>query len=192
MGIFSQAFGLPRSYKIDDRPQRSAAISSAVPTAAWSASPIIPAATVITRTARDRAAWVADRQAELLPVQYFHVVFTVPAPVAAIALQNKPVVYDILFRAAAETLRTIAADPRHLGAEIGVVAVLHSWGQNLQHHLHVHCLVPAATYRSTGCAEPADKRVSSYRSRSSHACSGGCFSIIYRGHFQTCHSLPGY
>src|SRR5215831_2048977 len=77
-----------------------------------------------------RAAWVADRQAELLPVQYFHVVFTVPAPVAAIALQNKPAVYDILFRAAAETLRTIAADPRHLGVEIGLVAVLHSWGRD--------------------------------------------------------------
>jgi hypothetical protein len=89
-----------------------------------------------------RAAWLADRQAELLPVPYFHVVFTVPAAVAAIAFQNKATVYAILFRAAAETLRTIAADPRHLGAEIGLVAVLHSWGQNLQHHPHVHCLVP--------------------------------------------------
>src|SRR5712692_9133454 len=74
-----------------------------------------------------RAEWLADRQAELLPVPYFPVVFTVPAAVAAIAFQNKATVYAILFRAAAETWRTIAADPRHLGAEIGVVAVLHSW-----------------------------------------------------------------
>jgi putative transposase/transposase-like zinc-binding protein len=91
---------------------------------------------------RARAEWLADRQAELLPVPYFHVVFTLPAPVAEIAFQNKAIVYAILFRAAAETLRTIAADPKHLGAEIGVVAVLHTWGQNLHHHPHVHCVVP--------------------------------------------------
>jgi len=89
-----------------------------------------------------RAQWLADRQAELLPVPYFHVVFTMPAPIAAIALQNKAVVYDILFKAAAETVRTIAADPRHLGAETGMIAVLHTWGQNLFHHPHVHCIVP--------------------------------------------------
>jgi hypothetical protein len=89
-----------------------------------------------------RAEWLAERQAELLPVPYFHVVFTVPAAVAEIAFQNKAAVYAILFRAAAETLCTIAADPRHLGAEIGVVAVLHTWGQNLHHHPHVHCVVP--------------------------------------------------
>ena len=89
-----------------------------------------------------RAEWLAARQAELLPVPYFHVVFTLPAPVAEIAFQNKRVVYAILFRAAAETLRRIAADPRHLGAEIGLVAVLHTWGQNLHHHPHVHCVVP--------------------------------------------------
>ena len=89
-----------------------------------------------------RAQWVAARRAELLPVPYFHVVFTVPAPVAAIAYQNKRAVYAILFRAASETLRIIAADPRHLGAEIGGVAVLHSWGQTMQHHPHVHCIVP--------------------------------------------------
>jgi hypothetical protein len=89
-----------------------------------------------------RAAWVAARCAELLPVPYFHVVFTLPAPVGAIAFQNKAAVYAILFRAAAETLRVIAADPRHLGAEIGGVAVLHSWGQAMQHHPHVHCIVP--------------------------------------------------
>ena len=90
-----------------------------------------------------RAAWVAARCAELLPVPYFHVVFTLPAPVGAIAFQNKATVYAILFRAAAETLRVIAADPRHLGAEIGGVSVLHSWGQAMQHHPHVHCIVPA-------------------------------------------------
>jgi hypothetical protein len=89
-----------------------------------------------------RAAWLAERQAELLPVPYFHVVFTLPAPAAEIAFQNKTAVYAILFKAAAETLSTIAADPRHLGAEIGFIAVLHTWGQNLQHHPHVHCLVP--------------------------------------------------
>jgi len=89
-----------------------------------------------------RAAGLADRQADLLPVPYFHVVFTVPAAIAAIAFQNKAVVYGILFKAAAETLRIIAADPKHLGAEIGMVAALHTWGQNLQHHPHIHCVVP--------------------------------------------------
>jgi Putative transposase/Transposase zinc-binding domain len=89
-----------------------------------------------------RATWVAARQTELLPVPYFHVVFTLPAPAAEIAFQNKAAVYAILFKAAAETLSTIAADPRHLGAEIGFVGVLHTWGQNLQHHPHIHCLVP--------------------------------------------------
>lgn len=89
-----------------------------------------------------RARWLADRQAELLDVPYFHVVFTVPDEVAVIAFQNKPAVYDILFRAASETLRTIAADPVHLGAEIGFLSVLHTWGQNLLHHPHLHCLVP--------------------------------------------------
>ena len=91
---------------------------------------------------RAREAWVAARREELLPVPYFHVVFTLPAPVGAMAFQNKAAVYAILFRTAAETLRVIAADPRHLGAEIGGVAVLHSWGQAMQHHPHVHCIVP--------------------------------------------------
>lgn len=97
-----------------------------------------------------RAQWLAERQAELLPVPYFHVVFTVPAPIAAIAFQNKAALYAILFRAAAETLRIIAADERHLGAEIGVVAVLHSWGQTLQHHPHIHCLVPGGGLSADG------------------------------------------
>jgi hypothetical protein len=89
-----------------------------------------------------RAQWLEDRQAELLPVEYFHVVFTVPQEIAAIAYQNKAVVYDILFHATAQTLRTIAADRRHLGAEIGFIAILHTWGQNLLHHPHLHCVVP--------------------------------------------------
>ena len=89
-----------------------------------------------------RERWLADRQADLLPVPYFHVVFTVPAEVAAIAFHNKAVVYAILFDAVAATLKTIAADPRHLGGEIGFLAILHSWGQALTHHPHIHCLVP--------------------------------------------------
>src|ERR1700750_790050 len=89
-----------------------------------------------------RAQWLEDRQAELLAVPYFHVVFTVPAQIEVIAFQNQTVVYHILFRAASETLRTIAADPEHLGAEIGFLGVLHTWGQNLSHHPHIHFLVP--------------------------------------------------
>ena len=97
-----------------------------------------------------RAQWLEDRQTELLPVEYFHVVFTVPQEIAAIAYQNKPVVYDILFRAAAETLRTIAGDPKHLGAEIGFIAILHTWGQNLLHHPHLHCVVPGGGIAPNG------------------------------------------
>jgi len=89
-----------------------------------------------------RAKWLAKHSAQLLPVPYFHVVFTVPDQIAAIALQNKEVVYSILLRAAAATLRRIAADSKHLGANIGFLAVLHTWGQNLLHHPHVHCVVP--------------------------------------------------
>ena len=89
-----------------------------------------------------RAEWLEKRRAELLNTQYFHVVFTVPEQIAHIAYQNKKVVYGILFRATAEALRTIAADPKHLGAEIGFFAVLHSWGANLLHHPHLHCVVP--------------------------------------------------
>jgi Putative transposase/Transposase zinc-binding domain len=88
------------------------------------------------------AQWMEARAAELLPVEYYHVVFTLPATLGPIALQNPREVYGILFRAAAETLEQIAADPKHLGAEIGFLAVLHTWGQNLEHHPHVHCVVP--------------------------------------------------
>ena len=86
--------------------------------------------------------WLAEREADLLPVGYFHVVFTLPARIADIALQNKAVLYALLFQAASETMMTIAADPRHLGARIGITAVLHSWGSALTHHPHVHMIVP--------------------------------------------------
>lgn len=86
--------------------------------------------------------WLEARAGDLLPVPYFHVVFTLPAEIASIAFQNKKVVYNILFRTAAETLRIIAADPKHLGAGIGLIAVLHSWGQTLSYHPHLHCIVP--------------------------------------------------
>ncbi|MEO7650615.1 MAG: transposase zinc-binding domain-containing protein, partial [Bryobacteraceae bacterium] len=97
-----------------------------------------------------RAEWIERRQSELLDYQYFHVVFTVPEEIAALAYQNKEVVYGILFRATAETLRTIAADPKHLGAEIGFFAVLHTWGQNLLHHPHLHCVIPGGGLSSDG------------------------------------------
>ena len=89
-----------------------------------------------------RAEWIQDRQSELLDCEYFHAVFTAPQKIAAIALQNKRTVYGILFRATAETLQTIAADPQHLGAQIGFFAVLHTWGQTLLHHPHLHCVIP--------------------------------------------------
>jgi Putative transposase/Transposase zinc-binding domain len=87
-------------------------------------------------------AWLEAREAELLPVPYFHIVFTLPAVIGAIAYQNKAKVYGLLFTAAAETLTVIAADPKHLGAAIGITGVLHTWGQNLDHHPHIHCIVP--------------------------------------------------
>ena len=86
--------------------------------------------------------WLADRRAELLPVPYFHVVFTLPGPIADIAYHNQAVVYDLLLKTAAETLITIAADPKHLGARIGLTAVLHTWGSTLTHHPHAHIIVP--------------------------------------------------
>jgi hypothetical protein len=86
--------------------------------------------------------WLAEREAGLLPVPYYHVVFTLPGPIADIAYQNKAVVYDLLFKVSAETMLTIAADPRHLGARIGITSVLHSWGSALTHHPHVHMIVP--------------------------------------------------
>jgi len=90
----------------------------------------------------ERAKWLEARKAELLPVEYFHVVFTLPEQMAEIAFYNKDTVYDILFRATAQTLLTIGRDPKHLGADIGFFAILHTWGQNLLHHPHLHCVVP--------------------------------------------------
>jgi hypothetical protein len=86
--------------------------------------------------------WLAEREADLLPVPYYHVVFTLPAAIADIAYQNKAVIYGLLFKASAETLTTIAADPRHLGARVGITSVLHSWGSAMTHHPHVHMIVP--------------------------------------------------
>ena len=97
--------------------------------------------------------WLAARQAELLPVEYYHVVFTLPAAVADIAYQNKALIYAILFKAAAETLITIAADPKHLGVRIGLTAVLHTWGSALTHHPHVHCVVPGGGISGGGRGE---------------------------------------
>jgi len=94
--------------------------------------------------------WLDARQAELLPVEYYHVVFTLPAPIADLAYQNKAVIYHILFKAAAEALLTIARDPKHLGARIGVTQVLHTWGSALTHHPHVHCIVPGGGFSEDG------------------------------------------
>ncbi len=94
--------------------------------------------------------WLAGRQAELLPVEYYHVVFTLPGPIGDIAYQNKAAVYGILFKATAETLIAIAADPKHLGARIGLTAVLHTWGSALTHHPHVHCVVPGGGFSLDG------------------------------------------
>ena len=102
-------------------------------TAATAASPITVAAIGIAPRCQGAAAriWLAEREADLLPVGYFHVVFTLPAEVTDIAYQNKAIVYDLLFRAASETMMTIAADPKHLGARIGITAVLHTWGSTM-------------------------------------------------------------
>jgi len=121
------------------------------------------------------AAWVDAREADLLPVQYFHVVFTMPEELAAVALQNKKEVYEILFRAASETLLEIAKDPKHLGAKVGFLAVLHTWTQELRHHPHVHCVVPGG-----GLSPEGDRWI---------ACRPGFFlpvrvlSAMFRGKF---------
>lgn len=97
-----------------------------------------------------RAAWLEARQTELLPIPYFHVVFTLPGQLGPLALQNPRLMYDLLFRAAAETLLEVAADPKHLGARIGVLMVLHTWGQNLMHHPHVHCVATGGGLSADG------------------------------------------
>jgi hypothetical protein len=118
--------------------------------------------------------WLAARQADLLPVPYYHVVFTLPAAIANIAYQNKAVIYDLLFKASAETLTTIAADPRHLGARVGVTSVLHSWGSAMTHHPHVHMICRAAASRSMASAGWRAGPASSCRCACSRACSAGC------------------
>jgi hypothetical protein len=95
-------------------------------------------------------AWLEQREADLLPVGYFHVVFTLPAEIADIAFHNKAQVYDLLFKAASETMLTIAADPRHLGARIGITAVLHTWGSAMTHHPHIHMIVPGGGIAPNG------------------------------------------
>ena len=126
--------------------------------------------------------WLADRQADLLPVPYFHVVFTLPRPVADIAYHNKAVVYDLLLKTAAETLITIAADPKHLGARIGLTAVLHTWGSTLTHHPHAHIIVPGGGLSPKPApAEAGGQHWIACRprffspSRCSHVCSAVCF-----------------
>ena len=94
--------------------------------------------------------WLAEREAELLPVPYFHVVYTLPAPIADIACQNKRVIYGLLFKAATETTLTIAADKKHLGARIGITVVLHTWGSAMTHHPHVHMIVPGGGLSEDG------------------------------------------
>ena len=94
--------------------------------------------------------WLAEREAELLPVPYFHVVFSLPGQIADIAYQNKAVIYDLLFKASSETMLTIAADPKHLGARIGILSVLHTWGSALTHHPHVHMIVPGGGFSLDG------------------------------------------
>jgi hypothetical protein len=127
-----------------------------------------------------RAQWLDDRRAELLDTQYFHVVLTLPKEIAGIAYQNKAPVYGILFRAAAETLSTIAADPKHLGAEIGFFAVLHTWGQNLLHHPHCIASSPAAgSLQTARDGSPADL-ATSCRSRFSPVSSVASSSGICR------------
>jgi hypothetical protein len=101
--------------------------------------------------------WLAEREAELLPVPYFHLVFTLPAAISDIAYHNKAVIYDLLFKASSETLLTIAADPKHLGARIGITAVLHTWGSAMTHHPHVHMIVPGGGLAADGSAWVAAK-----------------------------------
>ena len=108
--------------------------------------------------------WLAEREAELLPVPYFHAVFTLPAAIRNIAYQNKAVIYDLLFKASSETVLTIAADPKHMGATIGITAVLHSWGSAMTHHPHVHMIVPGGGISLDGQRWIACRRCACFRS----------------------------
>ena len=164
-------------------------MSNAVRTVRAHASPIIPAAIDTARNASgvaQRHGFVA-READLLPVPYFHLVFRLPAELGPIALQNKALVYGLLLKVAADTLISVAGDRNHLGARIGVTAVLHTWGQHMQHHPHVHCIVPGG-----GISPDGERWV---------ACKPGfpyvavaCCQISFGGCFWTVspqHSMPG-
>src|SRR5580698_9153476 len=124
-----------------------------------------------------RAKWLAARSAELLPVPYFHIVFTLPHELSALTLQNKRLLYDLLFRASAATLLELARDPKHLGADIGFLGVLHTWGQNLQHHPHIHYVVPAG-----GLAPDGSKWIASSRR---FFLPVGALSRVFRGKFKS-------
>ncbi len=128
----------------------------------------------------ERAKWLAARTAELLPVEYFHVVFTLPEQMAQIAFYNKETVYGILFRAAAETLLTIAADRNHLGAAIGFFAILHTWGQNLLHHPHLHCVIPGG-----GLSPDHERWISCPASSFPCACFPSCFAASSSNNWKT-------
>ena len=145
--------------------------------AATPSSPTTAAAIGIVPKCQGAAArkWLADREAELLPVGYFHVVYTLPAPLRDIAYQNKRVIYDLLMKAAAQTTLTIAADPRHLGARIGIIAVLHTWGSAMTHHPHVHMIVPGG-----GLSDDGSRWVSS---RSSFLVHVKVLARLFRGKF---------
>jgi Putative transposase/Transposase zinc-binding domain len=121
--------------------------------------------------------WLAEREAELLPVQYFHVVYTLPTEFRGIAHQNKPVIYDLFMKASAETTLAIAADPKHLGARIGIIAVLHTWGSALTHHPHVHMIVPGG-----GLSGDGSRWVSSRPGFLVHV---NVLSRLFRGRFLT-------
>ncbi len=127
-----------------------------------------------------RAAWLERRERELLPVPYFHVVFTLPHELAPLALQNQRIVYGILFQAAAQTLLTIAADPQHLGARVGCLMVLHTWGQNLMHHPHVHSIVTGGGLSADGSRWIG---VKSSRRRKPFFAPVGILSRVFRGKF---------
>ena len=138
-----------------------------------------------------RAKWLERRRADLLPTEYFHVVFTVPPAVAEIAAQNKAVVYGLLFRAVADTLRTIAADPRHLGAEIGFFAVLHTWGQTLVHHPHLHCVIPGGGLANDGSGWVACRPGLEMATRKGlPTVLQAAFSCCLRGRDDGCHQVP--
>jgi len=126
--------------------------SCAVTTAPRCRSPTTPVAIGTVRSARVQlpSSGSPSDQAELLPVEYYHLVFTLPAPISDIAYQNKAAIYDLLFQATAETLRAIATDPKHLGARIGFTAVLHTWGSAMTHHPHLHCILPGGGLSADG------------------------------------------